>query len=271
MNKIEFAKGALYLEEAFDCSINARQPGDEPYRKRRMDIYFDALSDIPNSAWELACKRCVMERKYTSFPPVAELRELAIECVQGVVQEMTGIEAFGLAMSVINKIDTEVDGWHEKLLRLPKAVQAAIRAVGFRSIYNIPSANREAARAQFARAYDAIKAREKRERLCTDKMRKQLEGVHAKLGLALNGMEQTIQDALDDEPSHLPMLNFMADQDRNQAALAASAARQHAIRTNSNGITEQTVQDALANSAERQQGQLLPMNKILGNIGKMPE
>ena len=38
MNKIEFAKGCLYLEEAFDCSINARQPGDDPYRKRRIVI-----------------------------------------------------------------------------------------------------------------------------------------------------------------------------------------------------------------------------------------
>jgi hypothetical protein len=159
MTKREFAGAIAWLSGA----IGKQLADNEAERQARLEIYFECLGDLPLDAFRVACKRCAMERKYQSFPPIAELRELATETKRGEVQPMTGAEAFGIALNACGNCDNEVDGSIARAFTdVPPAVQAAIKQFGFMTLYNLPNNAIEIARAQFTKLYDAVAERERK-------------------------------------------------------------------------------------------------------------
>lgn len=183
MTKVEFAGAMAWLVAAI-----GRQIADaENERQARLEVYFECLGDLPLDAFRIACKRCAMERKYQSFPPIAELRELATETKRGEVQPMTGAEAFGLALEAIGRCDVDAPGTMYHYHALAPAVRAAVKKFGFMGLYNLPDNAIETARAQFTKLYDAIAERERLTGLLPSGMQKEIEniGERAKLPPAI--------------------------------------------------------------------------------------
>lgn len=128
-----------------------------------LEVYYDLLGDLSADVLNIAAKRAVLEHRYATFPPVAVLRDLAIDTRNGTVKEMTGAEAFGIARKVIARCDIDVPHTMENLWKgVPPIVVAAVDAFGFMALYNLPGDAIETARAQFTRVFDSIAEREKR-------------------------------------------------------------------------------------------------------------
>lgn len=77
MTRAEFAEIVAFLELA-----TSKQIHDDPKEGlARTRLYFQILGDLPLEALRAAAERLVCERKWSSFPQVAELRELATAIV----------------------------------------------------------------------------------------------------------------------------------------------------------------------------------------------
>ncbi len=159
MTKPEFASVITWISVAIGKPI-ADAPEE---RNARMDVYFECLGDLPLPAFQIAAKRCAIERKYQSFPPIAELRELATETKKGQVKELGGGEAFGMALRAAGRCDVDVpESVVAAFADLPANVNEAVRQFGFMALYNMPSSQVETARAQFTKIFESIVERERK-------------------------------------------------------------------------------------------------------------
>lgn len=181
MDRNEFSNVITWLEVAIGRTIVDDRADDQAgtNRKARMKVYYECLGDLPAAAFSIAAKRCAMERKYQSFPPIAELREFATETVHGQVKELTGPEAWGIAMRVIGKFDVAYSDAHKAkiLAEMPPIVHAAVSAFGFMAIYNLPSDAIETARAQFTKIFDNIAERERKTGLLPAPLHEQIKAI----------------------------------------------------------------------------------------------
>jgi hypothetical protein len=138
-------------------------------------VYFDLLGDLPAEALRLGARRVVLEHKYPTSPSVAELRAASVEADRGDISETAPSEAWEQAWRAIGRIDLDIDGSKERgLAGLSSAVLKTINALGLSSLIggNDPV---PVVRAQFIKAYEAIAAREKRERLLPAPVREAIE------------------------------------------------------------------------------------------------
>lgn len=171
MTRIEFAEVMAWI------SVGIGKPIAESEQEKvaRLGVYFDCLGDLPLPALQLAAKRCVLERKYQSFPPVAELRELAVETTRGEVKPMSGADAWGIAMKAVGRCDVDVTGSVERAFaKVPEPVKRAVEQFGFMALYNLPSSNMETARAQFIRLFESIAELDRKTALLPVAMQKQI-------------------------------------------------------------------------------------------------
>jgi hypothetical protein len=147
----------------------------KPLRADELDVYFDLLGDLDQTALQVAAKRVLLEHKYPTFPSVAELRAAATATTQGEVTGLSGPEAFALAWKAVGRIDLEVDGSKERALKnLPPVVAETLNALG---LANVIYGEEPVAviRAQFVKAFEAISARRKREALLPAPVREAIE------------------------------------------------------------------------------------------------
>jgi hypothetical protein len=170
----EFAEVITWLSVAIGRPI----ADDATQHEARMDVYFEMLGDLPLAAFKVAARRCAAERKYQSFPSIAELREMALETTKGTTKELTGAEAFGIALKACNNTDVDVDGSRERAFaKVPPNVKAALDVFGFRAMYNLPSGAIETARAQFTKIFEAIQEREKKTQILPAAVQKQIKEI----------------------------------------------------------------------------------------------
>ena len=174
MSKVEFADVMTWISVAIGKPIadDARQ------LSARMDVYFECLGDLPLQALQVAARRCAIERKYQSFPPIAELREMAVETQQGAVKVMTGEEAFAIALRTVDGIDVECkDRTEATMAKLDPTIRAAIYAFGFDQLYTLRNEAIGTARAQFVKCFNAIAERERKTGILPAAVQKQIVAI----------------------------------------------------------------------------------------------
>jgi hypothetical protein len=159
VTKQEFAEVIAFLELATGKPIH-----DDPAQAlSRTKLYFQMLGDLPLESLRLAAERLVCERKWASFPQVAELRELAASSDRGEITTTSAGEAWGIAIKACADCDIEVEGSVSRSFAkhgVTPMIEEAIRRFGFMSLYN--PENMESMRAQFRDIWNAMIEQDRR-------------------------------------------------------------------------------------------------------------
>ena len=176
MKRDEFAEAIAWLTTAIGKSlVDGESDQARAERKVRMNVYYECLGDLPIEAFRVACKRCAIERKYQSFPPIAELRELTVFAMQGAIKPMAWAEAWSIAHRACSRCDVNIPGSVEAAFAdVPPLVRHAVKAFGFKALYNLPNNAVETARAQFRGVYEQLQEREQRTYLLPASLKKEI-------------------------------------------------------------------------------------------------
>jgi hypothetical protein len=149
MTRSEFASVMAYI--GLGCG--------KPLSDAAMEVYLDLLGDLSLEALWVAAKRAVLEHKYYTFPPVAILREFAVEPTRGT--EMTPGEAWKIAWGAIGRYDPDIEGSFERAFRrVPPVIFEACLCFGPQAMIAAPKI--EVARAQWLTIYEALVSRQRR-------------------------------------------------------------------------------------------------------------
>lgn len=175
MTKAEFGPVIAYLCTGFS----------KPVETQLIDVYFDALADMPLDILQLAAKRVLMQQKW--FPTVYELREAAAETVAGEVKTLSPAEAWALAWKAAGSIDLEMNGlfiaegkeWTSQaewiMSKLPPLVVEAMKTYSLSALcYGKEPVG--VIRGQFTKIYEQLQARTARERLLPPAVKEQIAG-----------------------------------------------------------------------------------------------
>lgn len=164
MNRDEFTKFYKYIT-AITTDTN---PSPE-----RMQVYFDALSDLPFDSAMLAAKKVIATLENPFLPMPAVFR--------GVAAEITNppIPTAGEAYEEVLKAIRNYGGYREKeaLESLSPLTLKAVKAVGWKSICY--SEEPDIIRAQFRKAYEGMEKRERIEIKVPSKLKELSEEVAA--------------------------------------------------------------------------------------------
>lgn len=182
MSNLEFGDVVSWLEIAFGKPL----ADSKEARDKRANVYFEMLGKYPVDAFRVAARRIVRERKYQSFPSVAELQEFIIETLHGEIMELTAQEAFNVGMKACGQCDIESYGSVDRAFaNIPEKVKRAVWAFGFMALYNLPSSAMETARAQFIKLYEALEERDHRDDLYPQSLKDEIKRIgrnqHAQL------------------------------------------------------------------------------------------
>jgi hypothetical protein len=140
---------------AYLAAASGKSPSEE-----QTAVYFDLLGDLPLEALQLAAQRALLESSYPTLPPVGVLRKLAVEAMAGSDRQPTADEAWGEVCRLIR--DYGLMQGFEVVDEMPDGpLRRTIKALGWASLCD--STEPEIARAQFRKAYEAL--REKSDRL----------------------------------------------------------------------------------------------------------
>lgn len=174
MNATEFATEISWLETAIGKPLAEGQREHDA----RQTVYFECLGDLSISAFRVAVRRCALERKYQSFPSIAELREFALDSQEGTVKRLSGSDAWGIAMRAVDKCDVDVEGSRERaFLNVPPIVELAVIQFGFMSLYNMPNNAVENARAQFCKLFDSLADTQRKTGLLPAPLRREIAAI----------------------------------------------------------------------------------------------
>lgn len=197
MNKVEFAEVMGFLTIAIGQPLHQ----DETMAKKRLDIFFGMLSDLPLEALRLAAQQLILQRKWASFPQVGEIRDLATNIVHKLNALPDAGEAWDLARRTALTLGDEsldykiINGEQipatefnrRKLAKLPAAVAEALRQFGPDRICNTPNDQIGTAFAQFRSIYEACAAKVRENRLLPESVRR---------GIDRAAMPATLTDAV---------------------------------------------------------------------------
>jgi hypothetical protein len=155
MSKPEFVSVMVYISAATGKEIS-----EETAR-----VYFDLLGDLPVDVLQMAAKRVVLEHPWATFPSAAELRQAAVEILQGRISEISPAEAWQLAWEATGKIDPEVNGSIETACaKLPPIVFDAMKTFGINALcYGRDPIG--VVRGQFMTIFEQLAARDRRQAL----------------------------------------------------------------------------------------------------------
>lgn len=152
MTREEFAKGIATLSAAIGRTL-----GEDAW-----EIYFRLLGDLDYRVFLTSIERVLLERKWPTFPQIAELREAAALTMRGDVKELSPGEAWEIGWKAIGRIDPEVEGSERRALeKVPPLVAEALRCMGVTALCY----GREPVgvlRGQFAKVFGDLTEREKR-------------------------------------------------------------------------------------------------------------
>ena len=194
MTKVEFAEVIAYLELMTGKPIH-----DEPHRAlERTRGYYQALGDLPLDVLRIAAEKVVIERKWPTFPQVAELREVAV----AIVQQRNALpdvgEAWETARQVVRTMRDETTQayvvcrggvmvptkeWNRlTLAALPPVLTETIRQFGWQRICDTSPDQLGVAFAQFRGIYEACAGRVKSERLLPAATKQRMQAIAGTVG-----------------------------------------------------------------------------------------
>lgn len=183
MTREEFLKAMHYVSIAVRKSLNS----DE------LEVYFDLLGDLEYGDLCIGAKRVLLEHRYPTFPSVAELRAATIATSRGEVTEQSSAEAWAIAWRAIGRIDHEVDGSFDRATKgLDSRIVETIRSMGVAALCQ-GTEPVTVIRAQFAKAYDQIAARERRSAILPAATREAIQNRAVVNGI-VNSIASTIGD-----------------------------------------------------------------------------
>ncbi len=81
-----------------------------PLSDQAGDVYYDLLGDLKLDIVKAAAKKVALSHVWATFPSVAELRQAAIEIMQGERAEINAAKAWEFAWKATREIDLEVTG-----------------------------------------------------------------------------------------------------------------------------------------------------------------
>lgn len=179
MTRSEFAEVIGFLELSTGKPIHE----DEDQALARTKLYFQMLGDLPLDVLRSACERLVCERKWPSFPQIAEIREFA-----ALVRDsgLTPGEAWRLARQIASRYDPDqesewgyvVNGrkydshWQAVTDGAPPLVVKAMKQFGIPALC-YGGENRGVQRGQFMKIYEQTAEQERREVALPAPLRKQ--------------------------------------------------------------------------------------------------
>lgn len=187
MTKPEFAEIIAYLE-----LMTGRPIHDDPARAlERTRGYYQALGDLPVDVLRAAAEKLVIERKWPTFPQVAELRELATNILHrqnaipdvGEAWDMARRAALTMAdesldYKVVNGEQVPTKEWNQRRLsKLPWCVAEALRQFTAERICNTTNDQIGTAFAQFRTVYETCAAKVKEGRLLPDGLRRRVDAL----------------------------------------------------------------------------------------------
>ncbi len=105
MNKKQFA----------ECLALVATSVDKPVSKEQAEVFWAALQDLPLETLRIACKAFVASNQYKSLPTPGQLRQHALEAVEG-QSSLTPAQAWEIARTVAAKVDPSHAGpWMKKV------------------------------------------------------------------------------------------------------------------------------------------------------------
>lgn len=162
MNQQEFKKFFAYITAV----TNDSNPSPA-----KVEVYWDALNDLPFDTAMIAAKRIVATLENPFLPMPATIR--------GVVAELTGprIKTHGEAWEEVTKAIRNYGGYREEeaLASVSELTARAIKAVGWKSLCY--SEEQDIIRAQFRKAYEALAQREEKEAKVPQKLKELAETI----------------------------------------------------------------------------------------------
>jgi hypothetical protein len=169
IDRIEFGKVLGYIA----LGIGKPIAETEDAAAGRMEVYYDALGDIPLDVLRAAAKLVIMEHKWATYPSAAEIREAC----RSIVADDPGVdEAAKHAFRIASKLDPDIQGpymvdgrlyvsqWDYLTKDTPKRIVEAMRSFGVSRLTD-PKEIVGVVRAQFCKLYEQIVQRDQRERL----------------------------------------------------------------------------------------------------------
>ncbi len=185
MDFVEFAQIMAFIEATSGKTLP----------KESIKAYYECLKDLPVEVLQIAAKKVVMEHKWASFPTVAELAQAAAETKQGCVSELSPAEAWEKAWRAVSNIDLEMEHTIEQACKyLPPLVYEAMRAFGLPALVcgKDPVG---VVRGQFLKIYEQLAARDRRQALLPDSLKREIAEIGkqnkpAQLGETVNRIGQ---------------------------------------------------------------------------------
>jgi hypothetical protein len=165
MTNVEFARIATII------GIACRKPLTED----ELVVYYRYLGDLPADVLQLAADRVLLDRVYTNFPSVGELRHAAASIARGNVVELTAAEAWKIGWQIIAATDPEIEGdFARASTNAPKLVVETIQSLGLCALCygKEPVA---VVRAQFIKAFEQLKERDEQRALLPTATRQDIE------------------------------------------------------------------------------------------------
>jgi hypothetical protein len=156
LTKTEFTKFYAYITAA----VNDTNPS-----KARVEVYWDALNDLPFEVAMIAAKKVIATLENPFLPMPAVFRKVAAELTQPKI--LTAGEAYEHVLQAIHKFGSYRE--QDALNYLDDLTQKAVKAVGWKSL--CLSEQPDTVRAQFRKAYEAMQSRAETEAKVPQKLK----------------------------------------------------------------------------------------------------
>lgn len=142
----EFTKIALYLAAAIG----------KPMNDKTVEVYFDALKDLPADVVQLAARRAIQESMYPVIPLIGVLRKLASEVSIG--QASNWSEEWATVVRAISRYG--IYRKSEAMDSFSPMTREVVKALGWDALCDIHTAERSIIAGQFRMAYEARTSRD---------------------------------------------------------------------------------------------------------------
>lgn len=125
--------------------------------KEVIAVYYDLLCDLPVEVLQNAARAVLIEHIYATLPPVALIRQIAINSMAKPEDKMLPIEAWGLVRWCVSRFGWS--GGHKAMPHLPPLVRQVVNCLGWDALCG--STEFEVNRIHFMRAFESMASRNK--------------------------------------------------------------------------------------------------------------
>lgn len=158
----EMAKIAAYISAAIG----------KPILKPQLEVYFDALKDLPADVVQQAAKRAVQEQQYPVIPLIGVLRKFASEAVNGQLPSWS--EEWQTVIKAISRYG--IYRKSEAMQSLSPLTADVVRSLGWDVLCDIHTEDRSVVAGQFRMAYESRAARDSNQKALSEDVRPKITG-----------------------------------------------------------------------------------------------